>query len=194
MTKTYDRDYFDKWYRGENRVRSAAELRRKAALAVAAAEYFLGRSVRNVLDVGCGEGAWREPLIELRPQLRYRGVDSSDYAIEKFGRTRNIRKGTFASLGVKGTYDLVICSDVLHYVRDEEIAAGIGEFAARVGGLAFIEVLTREDFIVGDLDGLIRRPASWYRRTLDAAGLTHGAPYCWVAERVRDSAAALELA
>ena len=53
--KRYDRAYFDHWYRGE-RVRPRAELERRVRLALAAAEYALGRPVRRALDVGCGEG------------------------------------------------------------------------------------------------------------------------------------------
>jgi hypothetical protein len=43
MPKTYDRDYFDKWYRDpKHAVGSPAELKRKVAMVVAHAEYYLG--------------------------------------------------------------------------------------------------------------------------------------------------------
>ena len=58
MKKIYDRAYFDKWYRDEkHRVGSRDALKRKVAFAVAMAEFYLGREIRNVLDAGCGEGA-----------------------------------------------------------------------------------------------------------------------------------------
>jgi hypothetical protein len=44
---------------------------RKVALAVASAEYYLERPIRSVLDIGCGEGAWRAPLLKLRPKVEY---------------------------------------------------------------------------------------------------------------------------
>ena len=53
MTKTYDEQYFENWYRRRG-LGSASALQRKVALAVSAAEYFLGRPLRTVLDVGCG--------------------------------------------------------------------------------------------------------------------------------------------
>ena len=48
MPKTYDRDYFDKLYRDpQHAVGSPAELRRKVAMVVAQAEYYLARPIRN---------------------------------------------------------------------------------------------------------------------------------------------------
>ena len=85
MTKTYDRAYFDKWYR-RGEIGGSARLARKVALAVATAEYHLERPIRSVLDIGCGEGAWRAPLLKLRPKLSYLGFDSSEYAIARYGR------------------------------------------------------------------------------------------------------------
>ena len=71
MTKTYDRAYFDRWYR-HGGIGHAARLARKVALAVATAEYHLERPIRSVLDIGCGEGAWRAPLRSLRmPTSRF---------------------------------------------------------------------------------------------------------------------------
>ncbi len=61
--KSYDRAYFDRWYRDPGRrVATAASLSRKIHLVVSIAEALLERRVRSVLDVGCGEGTWREPL------------------------------------------------------------------------------------------------------------------------------------
>ncbi len=85
MAKTYDRAYFDKWYR-RGEIGGSARLARKVALAVATAEYHLERPIRSVLDIGCGEGAWRAPLLKLRPKASYLGFDSSDYAIARYGR------------------------------------------------------------------------------------------------------------
>ena len=76
MEKQYDREYFDRWYRGAG-LGGPQRLARKVALAVATAEYHLERPIRTVLDIGCGEGAWRAPLLKLRPKLDYLGFDSS---------------------------------------------------------------------------------------------------------------------
>ena len=197
MSKRYDRAYFDKWYRSaRTRVSSRAEVRRKVELAVTVTEYMLRRPLRTMLDVGCGEGAWFTHLKALRPRAKYQGIDPSDYAVERFGSARNIMQGAFADLPsaeLDGQYDLVVCSDVLHYVDDDGIRAGLPALVQHAGGTLFLEVLTNEDEIIGDLDGLIRRPASWYRRTFTAAGLTPLAPYTWLAPAMRMFASDLEV-
>lgn len=194
MSKKYDKNYFDRWYRGRTRVSTHAEVRRKVALAIATCEYFLRRQLRTVLDVGCGEGAWLPHLQSFRPRVQYMGLDSSDYAVKRFGKERNIRKASFGDLpNLKlGVFDLVVCSDVLHYVPDAELRAGIKPLAEVTDGLAFMEVLTKEDDIVGDLDGFLHRPASFYRKLFTGAGMTFVGPYCWLAPAFKDAVAELE--
>lgn len=172
--KTYDRDYFDRWYRGRERVRTAATLSRKAALALAVADQLLGRSARTVLDVGCGEGAWRAPLLRLRPGLTYLGVDASEYAVARYGASRRILLSSFGGLGKLGLqepYDLVVCSDVLHYLDARELTRGLPALAALTGGVAYVDLFTAEDTLEGDLAGWNRRPANWYRERLARVGL-----------------------
>ena len=197
MTKQYDREYFDRWYANrDTRVNTPAEVRRKVALAVSVAEYFLRRRVRSVLDVGCGEGAWLVHLRALRPGVEYTGLDASDYVVQRFGRRRNIHKAGFGDLPhlELGVYDLVVCSDVMHYVPDRGLRAGLPALAEATDGVAFLEVLTREDEIVGDLDSLIRRPAAWYRALFASAGLTFAGPYCWLSPAFAGAVAGLEAA
>lgn len=195
--KQYDRQYFEKWYRNpRTRVSSDVEVRRKVSLALSVTEYFLRRTIRSVLDVGCGTAPWRDHLRELRPRVSYLGLDPSEYVVERFGRTRNLRRASFGelpSMRLRG-FDLVVCSDVLHYVGEREIRPGIAEIARLTEGIAFIEVLTREDEIIGDLEGLIRRPARWYRSVFANAGLTPVGPYCWLSPELKDVAAELERA
>ena len=122
--KRYDAEYFERWYRRSNiGVGQREFVARKVRLALAAAEYVLGRHARNVLDVGCGEGPWRAILRRLRPGISYLGVDSSTYAVARYGRTRRLRLGGLSDLAhmrLARRYDLVVCSDVLHYVSDAD--------------------------------------------------------------------------
>jgi SAM-dependent methyltransferase len=195
MAKQYDEQYFENWYRRRG-LGSPAALQRKVAMTVGIAEYFLGRPVRSVLDVGCGEGAWRAPLLALRPKLRYMGVDSSEYAIRRHGTRRNLHFlpfGDLPALRLTQAVDLLVCSDVMHYLADDELRVGLAEFERLCDGVAFLEVFTANDDIVGDLQDLRRRPAAWYRREFDRAGFVQAGPHTWLGVGVAATATALEL-
>jgi SAM-dependent methyltransferase len=196
--KPYDRTYFDEWYRRRG-FGSPAALTRKVAYALSAAEYLLGGPVRRVLDVGCGEGAWQPVLRRLRPGASYLGIDPSTYVIERYGPRRHLRLGDLGHLDrclgpTDGPYDLVVCSDVLGYVPDEQIAPGLATIEAHLRGVALLEVFTSEDAgsIDGDLTGYElrarRRWQGWYRR----AGLTRIGPNLFTGTRLAPTLAGLE--
>ncbi|HEX7340850.1 MAG TPA: class I SAM-dependent methyltransferase [Rhodanobacteraceae bacterium] len=196
MTKTYDRAYFDKWYRDpRHAVASPAEVARKVALAVAVAEYYLGRRIRNVLDVGCGEAHWRAPLLKLRPDVRYRGLDASEYVVTRFGRTRNIGLVRFSALEhlrFDAPFDLILCTNVLHYIGVAEVRRGLAGFDELLAGAAFIEVFTRRDDTEGDDDDYIARSPAWYLRLFRDAGLTPVGSHAYVGTRLGPQLLALE--
>ena len=198
MPKVYDRAYFEKWYRHpRHAVGSKEELKRKVALAVAVAEYYLGRPVESVLDVGCGEAPWRAPLLALRPRAQYRGLDASEYVVARYGRSRNIglaRFGDLANLRLDRRFDLVVCSDVLHYLKPAEIRAGLGGIADMLEGVAFLELFTSRDDVAGDRRGYIPRAPSWYLRTFQEAGLMPAGSHCYLGYRLSRGIAALERA
>jgi SAM-dependent methyltransferase len=198
MAKTYDHAYFDKWYRHpRHAVGSRHELERKVAMAVAMTEYYLGRPLRNVLDVGCGEAVWRAPLRALRPSVAYRGLDASEYVVARYGRSRNIglaRFGDLAELRFDTRFDLIVCSDVLHYLEAAEIRAGLGGLVDMLEGVAFLEVFTRRDRVSGDRDGYIARAPAWYLRTFSEAGLLPCGSHGYLGFRLMKNVAALERA
>lgn len=183
-TKTYDRAYFDRWYRHSRyAVIHGDVLERRVRLALAAAEYLLERRVRTVLDVGCGEAPWRAILRRLRPRLRYTGVDSSPYAVRRFGKRRNIRLGRFGGLGtlaLPGRFDLIVCSDVLHYVPTRELLPGLTALRTLLSGVAFVELFAAEDDVMGDDIEFYQRTGASYRKIFRAAGLTPIGLHCWV--------------
>jgi len=192
--KQYDREYFDQWYRHRG-IGGAKRLARKVALALATAEYHLERPIHSVLDIGCGEGAWRAPLLKLRPNLHYLGFDSSDYAIARYGRARNLhfaRFGDFALLRPCPPVDLLVCSDVLHYLPTREQDRGLPGLAELCGGVAFLETFTREDGAEGDEHDFQSRPARFYRQRLESAGFAALGSHCWLSPALRASATALE--
>jgi len=174
---------------------TTAAVARKVRLVVGIAEVLLERPIRHVLDVGCGEGAWRSHLRRLRPRVRYTGVESSTYAVERFGRARDIRQGSFgslASLALDGPYDLVVVCDVLHYVPEGELAPGFHEIARLLGGVAYLEAYTTEDAIEGDRGDWHHRSPEVYRRHLRRAGLQSVGMHCYVGEALVGGTAALE--
>ena len=197
MNKQYDKNYFDRWYRNSKHERnSRALLERKVHMAVSLAEYYLERPIRSVLDVGCGEAVWRAPLLKLRPKLDYRGVDSSEYAVSRFGRTRNIAFANFGQLEqlrFGAPVDLLVCSDVMHYLPDAELKRGLKGFAELCGGLAFLELWSKEDDIIGDKIGYIERPAIWYRKQFAKAGFIACGSHSYLGAELHAAAAALEV-
>ncbi len=150
----------------------------------------------RVLDIGCGEGAWRAPLLKLRPKASYLGFDASEYSITRYGRTRNLHLARFADfefLRPCAPVDLLVCSDVLHYLPTRELERGLPALADLCGGVAFIETFAREDQAVGDEDEFKSRPAHFYRERLQATGLRALGSHCWLSPALVARATALEL-
>lgn len=194
MDKQYDAHYFQRWYR-DGGIGGRQRLARKVALAVAAAEYHLERPIRSVLDIGCGEGAWRAPLLKLRPKLRYLGFDGSDYAVARYGRPRNLHHARFADFALLRPcppVDLLVCSDVLHYLDARELDRGLPGLVELCGGVAFLETFAREDRAEGDEHGFRNRPAAFYRRRFAALGLRALGSHCWLSPALAGNATALE--
>ncbi len=195
-THRYDKSYFDKWYRHpKHRVSTPALTRRKAALALAVAEYYLERTVRTVLDVGCGEGQWQPVLARLRPGIRYLGVDSSEYAVRRFGRSRNLQLGAFGDLGsldLAPSYDLIICSDALYYVPRPELSDGLKVLANHLGGVAFFEAYATGEALQGDIRKLERRDPAFYRQLFRKHGFISCGSHCYVGTQLAGQVTALE--
>lgn len=196
MTKRYDQAYFDRWYRDpRHRVTTPAGVRRKVRLVLGIAEALLERPVKRVLDVGCGEGAWRSHLLEERPNIVYVGVDSSEYVVKRFGRARGIQLGSFGTLddiGLNGPFDLVICCDVLQYLAANELARGLCAIEQLLEGVAYIEAFTTADELEGDTRDWHHRTPKWYRQEFRAAGLTAVGMHCYVGEALKERTLALE--
>ena len=197
IMKEYNREYFQRWYRDPGtRVATVESVERKVRLAVSAAEFMLGRRVKSVLDVGCGEGQWYLILRRLRRGIAYQGVDASSYIVSKYGRRRSVRLGNFgelARLKLRRRFDLVVCADVIQYVGDAELRRGLAEIRRLAGGIAYIEAFAAEDRMEGDRDGWIDRPERTIRRFFRDAGLSHCGFYCWLDEKKITNANRFEL-
>lgn len=196
--KSYDEAYFTRWYHDRRtRVHEPDSVRRKVAMAVGIAEYVLRRKVRSVLDVGAGEGRWGIELRRMRPGVRYLGLDPSEFVVRRYGRRRNIRRGSFETLpdlALGKRYDLIVCADMLQYVATAPLKRGVRHLASLLGGVAFLEAYTSGDDMEGDLDGWHPRSRAEYRRIFAGAGLVACGMHCYLAPGVADHAVELELA
>ena len=195
--RQYDQRYFDKWYRNPRyRVKTAHELARQVAFVVGATEHMLGRTVRSVLDVGCGEGNWLAPLRRMRPRIQYTGIDRSEYAVKRFGASRNIRLGTIDSLDrlrLRERYDLVLCVGMLNYLDSTQLARGLGQVYDRAGGIAYLEIFTGADRgVFGDTMGAELRSPAWYRARLRAARFVSCGMHLYVPDWLRGQTSAME--
>ena len=171
----YDQAYFDKWYRHpQHRVKTATELTRQVEFVVRMAEWVLGRPVRTVLDVGCGEGQWFPAIAKLRPAVSYDGVDPSAYAVKKFATRRHLQLGGIEDLDrlpLRAQYDLVVCCGMLNYLPSATFERGVAQVARRTDGLAYLEIFSSADAYEGDTEWPTPKSAAWYRRVLARAGL-----------------------
>jgi SAM-dependent methyltransferase len=181
--KSYDRAYYNRWYRDpRDRVATRESLERKVRMAVSVTEFLLSHRIQTVVDVGCGEAPWYPVLRSFRPDARYIGIESSDYVIERFGRSRNIRRGTLGDLGklrLPRDVDLVVVADVMQYVTDAEAERGLRAIRRILGGVLYMEMFTTHDAMEGDHDGWHERSSRDYARLMSRAGFTQCGPHCW---------------
>jgi 2-polyprenyl-3-methyl-5-hydroxy-6-metoxy-1,4-benzoquinol methylase len=186
---SFDKDYYDRYYRNpRTAVTSRAEMARRAALIAAGTDY-LGLPVRRVLDAGCGLGLLRAPLLRKLKHADYTGLEVSDYLAQRFGWTC----GELQTYRPRQRFDLVVCYDVLQYLKRDAARAAIKNLGRLCRGVLYFSALTREDWEhncdqsrTDQVPGI--RSAAWYRRELsrdfEAVGcglwMRHTAPLvCW---------------
>ena len=78
------------------------------------------------------------------------------------------RFGQLEYLRFDKRFDLVVCTDVLHYLKPAEIRAGLQGIVDMLEGIAFLEVFTRRDDPAGDMQGFVARTPQWYLREFQA--------------------------
>ena len=166
----FDRAYYQRFYHDpRTAVTSRAEMRSRAAL-IAASVRYLGLPVKRILDAGCGVGLLRAPLLRRLPRARYFGLEASEYLCRRYGW----QLGTLQTLATREQYELVICYDVMQYLRTTEARQAIVKLANLCRGALYFGALTSGDWRnncdqsrTDYLPGL--RSAAWYRRELTRA-------------------------
>ena len=93
---------------------------------------------------------------------------------------------------LRESYDLVICSDTLFYLSLEELMLGLASLAPRSGGIAFLELYTGEDSVVGDFPGEGLQSSAFYKKLLSHFGFLSVGSHCYLGPELADHAMEME--
>jgi len=163
----FDAAYYRRFY-GDAATRSVtpAEVARQMAFVTAYLRH-LRLPVNRILDLGCGLGLMRAPLLEAFPRARYTGVERSEYLCERMGWLH----GSVVDFATRHPFDLVLCHDVLQYLDAAAAGDAIDNLARLCRGALYLGVLSREDWERNcdrerTDERVFLRPARWYRRRL----------------------------
>ncbi len=165
--RDFNEDYYARYYKDRNT--RVAEPRYFDSLARFISGYseLLGFKVRSIVDLGCGIGTLRKPLLRHFPKATYSGVDVSEYACQKYGW----ELGSVCDYAPANSFDLVICHDVVQYLDNKDAKAAIKNLADIGSGMLYFSVLTEEDYLENcdksRTDSMVNlRSANWYRPKL----------------------------
>ena len=174
--RTFDAAYYERFYLDpQTRVMDPVDIEIQARLLCGYLDY-LKIGVRRILDLGCGLGMLRTPLLAHFPNARYTGVEVSEHLCAELGWVHD----SAAAFRSRYRFDLVICHDVLQYIDDIEADRAIDNLARHCQGVLFFGALTREDWEENcdqaRTDGnCLMREGTWYRRRLEPAFVCAGA-------------------
>ena len=166
MRNTFDKAYYDRYYRNpQTRVFTPSVARRQAAF-IASYLKHLEIPITNILDIGCGVGTVLKTLGKEFPRAQTRGVEHSGYLCRRYGWVA----GSVVDYRSDHPYDLVVCNDVLGYLNDKACTKALANLAELSSSVLFLGVLTREDYEICDQNRTDpqqwMRPVAWYRRRL----------------------------
>ena len=172
---SFDAAYYERFYLDpRTRVAEPLDVEVQARFLCGYLDY-LKIDLRWILDLGCGLGRLREPLLARFPRARYTGVEVSGHLCAELGWVHD----SVATFRSRRRFDLVICQDVLQYLDDTEAAQALDNLARHCRGALFFGALTREDWEENcdqartDGNGYLRDGA-WYRRRLAPAFVCAG--------------------
>ena len=160
-------EFFKRFYfNAATRVTSAAEMRDRAALILAALRHARV-PVRRILDAGCGVGLMQRSFAKLLPRAAYTGLEYSDYLCKRYGWVQ----GSLVDYKARAPFDLVVCYDVLQYLGDRDAARAIANFHRLSRAALYFSALTREDWRAncdkGRTDRSVHlRTGAWYATRL----------------------------
>ena len=167
MALDFDAAYFRRFYESRrSRVYGSGEIEHLAR-GVTGFVHWFGGDLEKVLDVGAGTGLWKDWFALRMPHVRYRSLDVSAYACERYGHERR----DISSWRGREKFDLIVCQGVLPYLDDQACQRAIANMAAMCRGFLYVEAITSRDLreVVdrSRTDVSVKaRPATFYRRLL----------------------------
>jgi 2-polyprenyl-3-methyl-5-hydroxy-6-metoxy-1,4-benzoquinol methylase len=168
IRSTFDQAYYHRFYENpKTAVISPQDVERLAMFVIHYLTY-LHVPVKTVLDVGCGVGLWKQALKKYDKNIKYTGIEVSQYLCDTFGWIQ----GSIVDFSSKRKYDLVICQGVLPYLKERDVSAGIKNLNKLCRGALYLEAVTVEDSINGIYDEdktdskIYLRKAKWYRKRI----------------------------
>ena len=171
----FDAAYYQRFYLDpRTRVADPVDIEIQARFLCSYLDY-LKIHVRWILDLGCGLGRLREPLLARFPRARYTGVEVSEHLCAELGWVHD----SVVTYRSRRRFDLVICQDVLQYLDDAEAEHALENLARHCRWALFFGALTREDWEENcdqartDRNGYLREGA-WYRSRLAPAFVCAG--------------------
>lgn len=163
----FDRDYYQRFYfNSRTAVTNRAEMNARGRL-IAGFTDHIGQPVSRILDAGCGVGLLRAPLRRAWPKAEYVGLEVSEYLCKRYGW----RHGGIQDLKSREWFDVVICYDVMQYLKPAEARRAFENLARVCRGVLYFGALTKEDW-EENCDqsrtdpAVMLRPGAWYRRQL----------------------------
>lgn len=163
----FDARYYRRFYlTAATRAMSEPETESRARM-VAGIVAQLDFPVKRILDMGCGLGWFKTPLLSRFPEATYQGVEYSRYLCDELGW----QQGSVIDFRGRGQYDLIICCDVLQYLDDRDATRAIDNLARLCRGALYLHVPTKLDWqTLMDPSGTDTRvhvrTGRWYRNQL----------------------------
>ncbi|MFT4560666.1 MAG: 2-polyprenyl-3-methyl-5-hydroxy-6-metoxy-1,4-benzoquinol methylase [Gammaproteobacteria bacterium] len=165
--KKFDEAYYARYYGDRNTRVAEPSYFNNLARYLGAYTRLLGLKVGSIVDLGCGVGTLKLPLLGRFPKATYTGVDISEYACVTYGWER----AAVSEYSSPEKFDLVVCHDVVQYLNDKEAKAAIKNFNSLCKDILYFSVLTEEDYVENcdqsRTDSAVNlRTTDWYRPKL----------------------------
>jgi SAM-dependent methyltransferase len=189
----YNASYYAYWYHNERTRVVSPQITRSRALAAAVIDHAIsGKYAESVLDLGCGEGHWYGALREILEldDLRYVGVDASQYAADSWEHPvpmfheemHKLPEAVVQRLLVEGKFDMIVISDVLQYLTNDEMAATLRTAKRLLNTLGSLSayMLVPADVAVGDVSTMPPRTEAEARELFLNAGFFPVGLYTYV--------------